>query len=317
METKATDRLSRPGVVAVLAGVSCLLWSSAASAIKTAYRLMNLPSSDTWSMVLFAGCRFCIAGILVILLTSLRYRRLVHPSNSGWGSALKLSLVQTSGQYLTYFVGLAYATGVNASILGGLAPLFSILMACYLFRSERMTLTKCLGCVLGLAGMIAMNLTGEGFSATFMGEGVLLVSNLCNGFSAGQSKKYSKTEDPVILTAYQFLFGGIVLCIFGGILGGRLDFSNTGAMLILLYLACVSAVAYTLWNVLIKHNEVSRVSVYGFMTPLFGVIISAVVLREFSQALRPSSLAALVLVCAGVIIVSRSDSKKSRSEVKK
>jgi drug/metabolite transporter (DMT)-like permease len=41
----------------------------------------------------------------------------------------------------------------------------------------------------------------------------------------------------------------------------------------LLYLALVSAVAYSLWGILLKYNPISRVAVFGFMTPVFGVIL--------------------------------------------
>ena len=79
----------------------------------------------------------------------------------------------------------------------------------------------------------------------------------------------------------------------------------------LIYLALVSAVAYSLWGMLLKYNPISRVAVFGFMNPVFGVILSAWLLREGAQALDPVSLVSLVLVCTGIYIVnSRERSEK-------
>ena len=67
----------------------------------------------------------------------------------------------------------------------------------------------------------------------------------------------------------------------------------------------ISAVAYTLWGVLLKYNPVSRVSVFGFMNPVFGVLLSALILGESAQALSIYALAALVLVSLGIYVVNK------------
>ena len=74
----------------------------------------------------------------------------------------------------------------------------------------------------------------------------------------------------------------------------------------LLYLAMVSAVAYSLWGILLKYNPVSRVSVFGFLNPVFGVLLSAIFLQE-TGTLHASSIAALLLVCLGIYVVNRQD----------
>ena len=68
----------------------------------------------------------------------------------------------------------------------------------------------------------------------------------------------------------------------------------------------ISAGAYTLWGILLKHNPVSRVSVLGFINPVMGVLLSAIFLGENQEAFSLTGLAALILVSAGIIIVNRS-----------
>lgn len=63
-------------------------------------------------------------------------------------------------------------------------------------------------------------------------------------------------------------------------MGGRLGHMSAKAFLMLLYLAFVSAAAYSLWAVLLKHNPVSKVAIFGFMNPVCGVLLSTILLDE-------------------------------------
>lgn len=102
------------------------------------------------------------------------------------------------------------------------------------------------------------------------------------------------------MTAIGFLGGG-TLARAPGIL----------AAVLLLYLSFISAAAYTIWGILLKYNPVSRVTVFGFMNPLFGVVLSAAFLGEKEQAFSVNALTALVLVCLGIYVVNKEKQVKS------
>ena len=106
---------------------------------------------------------------------------------------------------------------------------------------------------------------------------------------------------------YQFAAGGLVMVVWGLVGGGRIGVTQAGPAGIgmLCYLAFISAAAYTLWSLLLKYNPVSRVAVYGFMNPVFGVILSAWLLAENDQAFGVKTAAALGLVCLGIYVVNR------------
>ena len=84
------------------------------------------------------------------------------------------------------------------------------------------------------------------------------------------------------------------------VLLGQVEGAGLG---ILLLLAGISAVAYSLWGQLLKYNPVSKVAVFGFMTPVFGVIFSTIFLQEKQGAGWPVILLSLILVCTGTILV--------------
>ena len=78
-------------------------------------------------------------------------------------------------------------------------------------------------------------------------------------------------------------------------MGGHLDHVTVGGNYGRVVSALVSAVAYTLWSVLLAYNDVSKVAIFGFVNPLCSVILSALVLGEIKQAFNIGSLIALHL----------------------
>ena len=291
--------------VALGACISCALWGSAAPAIKIGYELLEIPQESVNTQILFAGLRFTIAGLLTICIASLMMRQPAVPRKDSWPMIRNLSVFQTVLQYIFYYIGLAHTSGVNASIITGSQVFLVILLACFLFRTEKMTGRKLLGCVLGFAGVILINLNGGslGGGLSLKGEGCIFMSSLSYSVSSILIKGYSVRENPLILSGYQFALGGVVMLLCGIISGGHLGTITLPALVLLLYLGLVSTVAYAMWAVLLKYNPVSRVAVYGFMTPMFGVIFSTLFLGE-GQGLELRSIGALVLVCLGILTVN-------------
>lgn len=310
--------LTKKIVVALLAIFCCFLWGSAFPCIKIGYQLFAIPSDSVGSQILFAGIRFTLAGVLVILTGSISEKRFLKLQKSSFGKALKLGMVQTVLQYFFFYVGLANASGVKASIIEGSNVFLVILAACLVARFEKLTLQKLLGCILGFAGVVLVNLNGSGLDASmsFSGEGCIFLSALAYAFSSLLIKTYSKKENPVLLSGYQFFFGGLILMAAGGIMGGKISTVSPQALFLLLYMAFISAAAYTIWGILLKYNPVGRVSIYGFTNPVFGVLLSALFLGESSQAFGAKGLTALILVCAGIFVVNHEPSPQEKSPVR-
>ena len=295
----------------LIALLCCSLWGSAAPFIKKGYELFQIQSSDTFSILLFAGLRFFLAGIMVLIVGSLLQKKVMIPHKENIEGIVTLSIFQTIGQYFFFYVGLAYTSAVKGAIISGTSAFITLLVASLVFRYEKLTGRKVLGCVLGFIGILVMNLQGFSlatFSFTFLGEGFVLLSQVSNAFSATFIKKFTQKQDAVLLSGCQFTLGGIVLSLIGFMMGGRLHVTNGRAVLVLIYLAFLSATAYTLWGFLLKYNPVSRIGMYSFLTPLTGVLWSALLLHE-ADAFSVNGLIALTFVAAGIFIVNRSTLK--------
>ena len=73
------NKLTQTGIVALLACVCCILWGSVIPVIKTGYHFLQVDSSDTASQIVFAGIRFTLAGILVLIFASIREKKVMLP----------------------------------------------------------------------------------------------------------------------------------------------------------------------------------------------------------------------------------------------
>ena len=292
-------------VVWIGAFVCCALWGSAFPCIKIGYSWMHIDKTASWTQVLYAGCRFTLAGIMVLIFGAFLQKNILVPKRKTIPKILKLCLFQTVLQYLFFYVGLANTDGTKASIIEAMNVFVAILIASLLYRQEKLTLQKIVGCIIGFIGVLFVNGTGNGvdYHITLFGEGFIFFSTVSYGFSSIYTQRYSKDENPVLLSGWQFILGGLIMILCGYGMGGHLESFSFRSIMILCYLAAVSAVAYTIWSLLLKYNSVSKVAVFGFMTPVFGFVLSAICLNE-KDALGFSAVLALVLVCVGIYMVN-------------
>ncbi len=257
-----------------------------------------------------------MAGILVIAFHSAADGHWIMPPKGSGAAIASIGLSQTVFQYIFYYVGLSHATGVHSAVITGTNVFFSMLCASLVFRYEKLNMQKIAGCALGFLGIVVVNLSGAGaeglFDVSFLGEGFVLLVQIFYALSGSLVKKHSQKFDVVTLSGYQFMAGGFVLAAVGLAWGGSLSGAVSPlAFLLLLYMGFLSAIAYTLWGVLLKYNPVSRVTVFGFMNPMFGVVLSAIFLGESGQALTWNTFVALILVCLGIYVVNRKGDVKT------
>lgn len=299
--------LTKTWAVCLISLICCLLWGSAFPCIKIGYELFSIGSGETASQILFAGIRFSLAGVMTALIGSVLEKRILVPKKESITKIITLSLFQTIGQYVFFYIGLAYSTGSKSSIISGTGTFIAILVSCFIFRQERFNARKAFGCIAGFAGIIIINLSPAMQLSFSIGDFFILISAVSAAFSVAFIKKYSQFENPVVLSGYQFFVGGIIMTIVGLVFGGKMSFGGAKSVALLIYMGMISAVAYSLWGILLKFNPVSKVTIFKFMIPVFGVTLSSLLIRGESASLGPTTIVALILVCAGIVSVSRTN----------
>lgn len=299
------SRFSDRKVVVALALLCCLLWGSSYPAIKTGYSWFGIAKSDIPTQLVFAGWRFLGAG-LILLAWALATRKAIWGLGFAAGRQLVvLGLAQTTLQYVFFYVGLAHTTGVKGSIMNATGTFFSVLLAHWVYHNDRLSHAKLWGCLVGFVGVMVVNL-GRGaldMDFTLLGEGFVVIAAFVLAAASIYGKQVSQRMDSVVMSGWQLGLGGVALLAIGWSLGGSLTGFTWGSSVLLVYLALLSSAAFSLWSILLKHNRVSQVTVFNFTVPVFGAALSALFLGE--ALLEWKNLLALVLVCAGIRLVTR------------
>ena len=259
----------------VLPAVLCTaLWGSAAPCVKKGYELFEIAAGDSFSQLVFAGWRFTLAGVLVLLVAACMGHR-IRPKRGEYRAIFMISLFQSMLQYVCYYIGLAGTTGTKASVLSGTQTFFALLLAHALLENDRLTRRKTLGCVLGFAGVLVLGLGGlDGFR--LHGDGLILLSAVSAGAGALVSRIYTPGRDPMLLTGWQLALGGTFLGLLGRVGGGALGSVTAGGAALLGYMIVLSAAAFTIWTALLGRFPVGRVSLFGFLIPVFGAVFVSI-----------------------------------------
>ena len=292
-------------IVVAIALLCCLLWGSAVPAVKIGYGLFAIAPGDTPSLMLFAGARFFLSGLILLGYSVLTRKRVVQAPRR-LGQLLLLGLISTAGQYLFYYIGLAHTTGVKVSITTSTSTFFSVLLAHFLYANDKLTAGRIVGCLIGFAGVVVVNLSATGLDlhVSLFGEGFIVIAAALFSLAGVYGKRLSFDMDAAVMTGWQLMFGGAVLGIAGFATGGHFGAFGLEAALLLAYLAALSATAFALWALLLKHNPVGSIAIFNTAIPIFGVLLAGLFLGE--TILEWKNLAALVLVSVGIWLVTGS-----------
>ena len=309
MPSPAHPFLTDRKVVFLLALFCCMLWGSSFPAIKNGYALFGIAPADIASKLVFAGWRFLIAGLSLVVYAALTGKTVRGLTPRAWGQIALLGLTQTTLQYVFFYIGLAHTTGVKSSIMNATGTFFSVLLAHFIYRNDRLSYGKALGCAVGFAGVMIVNL-GSGlagllaFDFTLLGEGFVIIAAFVLAAASIYGKRISQGLDAIVMTGWQLAIGGAALLAAGYAMGGGLGRFTPASAALLAYLALLSSLAISIWSLLLKYNRVSLVTAFNFMVPVFGALLSAVFLGE--SILEWRNGVALVLVCWGIWLVTQS-----------
>ena len=291
--------------VFLLASFCCLLWGSAYPAVKSGYALFSIAASDIPSKLVFAGYRFIPAGLVLLLIAALTNKNIFALTPRALGQLTLLGLAQTTLQYVLFYTGLAYTTGVKSAILNATGTFFSVLLAHYLYKNDRLSANKLIGCAVGFVGVMVVSFS-DGlltFDFTLLGEGSVVIAAFVFSAASIYGKRISQQMDSVVMAGYQLAIGGVALLLIGWATGGTLSGFTVKSTALIVYMVVLSAAAFALWSILLKYNRVSMVTAFNFMIPVFGALLSAMFLGE--TILEWKNAVALLLVCGGIWMVTK------------
>jgi len=304
METKRifTNKVS----AGLIASFCAILWGSAFPALKISYEAMNILPEATFDKIYFAGIRFFIASLLLFILSKILLNESLLIKKKNIKFILGLGLLQTAIMYFFFYNGLSYTSGIKSSILISSNNFFVVILAHFIYHDDRINSNKILGLTTGFLGIVLVNLGSLplDLTFTFKGEGFLILSALSGAFGNILAKKLTKDIHPFKITAWQMLFGSSTLLVIGkiGMKGSHLSF-NPLSIGLLIYTSFLSAIAFALWFMLLKYNKAGEITLYRFLIPISGSILSIIFLPEEHFSLN--ILLGLILVSGGIILINK------------
>ena len=291
--------------IVLIAIIATLLWGSAYPSIKVGYSLYNISQNDIGGKLLFAGYRFLLAGLFVLIYEIIFRKKSIKISKIELKEVTILGLLQTSFQYLFFYVGMAYTLGSIGSILNSIGTFVSIILAHFIYKNDKIDNRKILGCIVGFIGILLVNIdsgTSISLKFSFLGEGFIIIAAVLSSISSIYSKKITKNKSASLVTGYQLSIGGFILIVSGYLYGGKLNNISINGIVLLIYMALLSSVAFGLWSQLLKYNKISTISVYNLLIPIFGTLLSGIILKE--NILSFNRIISLVFVTLGIYLVN-------------
>jgi len=297
-----TERKTHLDAFAVVTLVfCCFLWGLNQVAAKAA--MPEIPA--LWQ----AAARSVGGAILVWLWSTSRGTRLFDRDRTLPGGLL--AGVLFAAEFFCIFVGLQFTTASRMVVFIYIAPFVVALGMPLIARSERLSLVQSGGLVLAFAGVAWA--FSEGFSQPHAGEkqwigdalgvlaGVLwgattlaVRASALNHASAEKTLLYQLTVSAVLLLAAAGLSGEPV--------PDPLRLSTLAWAALLFQVVIVTFASYLLWFWLIRHYPATRLSSFTMLTPVFGLLLGAVLL---SEPVTGRLLFALATVAAGIFLVNR------------
>ncbi|MBO5964858.1 MAG: DMT family transporter [Bacteroidaceae bacterium] len=280
-DVKSQPLFQRPFWVSCFALTAAVVWGWAYPLIKMGFEEFAITPDMTGNKILFAGVRFTFSGLIILAFAKAKRRSFAMRRKTDWWFMLLFALLNTTLHYSTFYIGLSFSAGARAAILNSLSVFLLVIMACIFFKSDRFTIGKVLGCVLGFAGILALNMGGaESGHFTLLGDGMIIVNALCSAVASLLTRSLIKRVDVFVGTGYSLGLGGLLLLVPSLLAGATMPQITWWGLVILLLLIGISALSFVLYNKLISCNPVGKVAIFNSLIPVVGAVTSCLCLGE-------------------------------------
>jgi drug/metabolite transporter (DMT)-like permease len=293
---KQTDRSEHlPARIMGMALFLAMLWGGLAPTIKIS--LSGVPPLGV------AWMRFGIGMVVIALWSGLVERVRLRPTRAEMPHLLAIGVLFTF-QIATLNVGTRSTSAGHSSTLLSAYPLFVALLAHWLVPGDRLSPIKVMGMVAAFVGVAFVFAERGGSGGDLRGDACVLVSAILLAGIVVYTKRLTAWISP-----YRVLLGQMVVGVPSFLAGSLLwegqaayRFSWSVTLAILYQGLVVAAFCFVVWVHLIQRYSPSRVTAFSFSTPLFGVLLSALLLDE---PVTPGLGIGVACVAVGIYLANR------------
>ena len=263
--------------------VCALLWGSAFPAIKTVYQHWDNQGLQRSLPIifLFAAVRFCLSGTGLLILGGNLKREL---RSSSWKLIAGLALAQTFIQYVFFYQAVSISSASLAALLVATGSFWWMILAPLIQKTPWPSPTQWIGLALGGLGVVlAIYKPGAGAGNPILGGIFMLTATGSGAAALIIFAKLKPTMSAINATGLSLLLGGIGLALIGGQALPNIDeMFDLPVVLATVWLAFVSATAFSIWNHLSTIFPVTLLASYRFLIPVCGVLEALILLKTAS-----------------------------------
>ena len=263
---------------------------------------------------LFAGIRFLVAGIALLLWMLGRGTRL--PTQREWASGAFLAVLIFVFDYgLLFWAEQKVPSGI-AAVMMATIPVFMAVLEIIFLRTQQLTFRLTSALVVGICGVAVLVSRSARFGETPVersGAIALLIASISWSAASILTRKLPLPASKPMSSAAQMLAGGVMLMVVSASLGEFHRFHaqavSWSAWLALLYLIVAgSIVAFTAYVWLIHHESPTKVGTYAYVNPVVAVIVGYFLGGEIVGS---RTLLGTFLVLVSVVVLTTMPAKRA------
>ena len=283
------------------------LWGSLYPMVKIGYNAFDINSSSIPDILMFAGVRFVICGLIVCAYCLIKKEKIATQKGKNIFDIFIMGLFSIVLHYAFTYIGLSTTDSSKTALIKQLGALIYVCFAFLFFKNEKFSFLKIVGAVIGFGGIIAINYNPNGITFS-VGDILIIAASVCLVIASIISKKSAEGNSPFWITGISQFTGGIILLIAALIMGADMPNFTLESIVVFLYICMASISGYTLWYYILKNNSLSKMFIVKFAEPLFACIFGAILLDE--NIFRIQYLLAFILISVGIVLGNRSEAEK-------
>lgn len=277
-----------------------LLWGALFPLVKIGYQACEIDTSSIGSILMFAGVRFVVCGLIIAIWAHLKCQRLDWNLRESLFPIASMGLFSIVLHYACTYIGLSITESSKTAILKQLGALLYICFSFLFVKEDKFNCNKLLGAFLGFTGILVINAGGGGSHHTLsLGDLLIIAASVCTVVSNLIGKKVMTRNPSMLTTGVSQLFGGIVLMGIAFLMNGNMPQISLSALLVFTAICFASVFSYCLWFETVRTGQLSQLFLIKFSEPIFASLFGALLLGE--NILRWQYLLSFVLIALGII----------------
>ncbi len=264
-----------------------------------------------------ATLRIGIAAVLINLFLLSKGQRLTT-NLKFWKHVFVAGFFAHTLPFILINWGEQYIDSALASILNGLTPLSTVVLAHIMISNEKLTTQKLVGVLLGFIGLIVLVLPNifSGLEATQAGIIAVTIGAISYGVALVYSKKYLKNTPSMHAPSAQLLGASIYLIPLSLMMESptnllSVSWQAIGSVAVLAIFG--TAIAFIVYYKVLERTSASYVSLVTYLMPIYGVILGVIYMNELISL---EMIIGMVLILIGIMVVNFKKSIKSSTEAK-